>query len=69
MSTKLGNDLMSTVDILIRAFRAHTHGRSLPAPCMLGFSPLERQMEVQPDGGDLVSVLETCCCGRTRSRT
>jgi hypothetical protein len=57
MSTQLGNDLMSTVDVLIRAFRAHMHGRSLPAPCMLGFSPLDRQMEVQPGGEDLVSML------------
>lgn len=53
----VGNDLMSTVDVLVRAFRAHMQGRCLPAPCMLSFSPLERQMEVQPGGGDLVSVL------------
>jgi hypothetical protein len=51
------DDLMSVVDVLMRAFRAHMRGRNLPAPRMLSFSPLERQMEVQPGGGDLATVL------------
>ena len=45
------DDLMSTVDVLMRAFRAHTQGRRLPGPRMLSFSPISRQMEVLPEGG------------------
>ena len=50
-------DLMSTVDVLMRAFQAHTRGRSLPAPQMLSFSPLSRQMDVMPEGGDDITRL------------
>ena len=51
-TTGTSEDLMSTVDVLMRAFRAHTHGRCLPAPGVLSFSPLARRIEIEPDGRD-----------------
>lgn len=50
-TTGATEDLMSTVDVLMRAFRAHTRGRCLPAPRMLSFSPVSRQIDVMPEGG------------------
>jgi hypothetical protein len=50
-TTDTAEDLMSTADVLMRAFRAHTRGRCLPAPYMLSFSPRSRQMDVMPEGG------------------
>lgn len=44
-------DLTSILDMLMRAFRAHVHGRRLPAPVMVSFCPRKREVEVQPDGG------------------
>ncbi len=51
-ATGTSEELMSTVDVLMRAFRAHTHGRCLPAPGVLSFSPLARRIEIEPDGRD-----------------
>ncbi|GAB1515656.1 hypothetical protein [Actinophytocola sp. KF-1] len=57
-TTGTSEDLMSTVDVLMRAFRAHTRGRCLPAPYMLSFSPRSRQMDVMPEGsGDFARLL------------
>jgi len=48
----------STMDLLMGGYRAHVHGRSLPAPVLIAFRPGEALVEVQPHGGlDLVCVL------------
>lgn len=44
-------DFSSVVDMLMRAYRAHVHGRRLPAPVTVSFCPRKREIEVQPDGG------------------
>lgn len=41
----------STMDVLIGGFRAHLHGRTLPAPVAVTFHLLEGEVDVQPEGG------------------
>jgi hypothetical protein len=48
----------STLDLLMGGFRAHAHGRSLPAPVLVAFRPGQGLVEIQPGGGlDLVRNL------------
>lgn len=44
-------DLTSVVDMLMRAYRSHVHGRRLPAPVTVSFCPRRQEIEVQPDSG------------------
>lgn len=44
-------DLASVVDMLMRAYRAHVHGRRLPAPVTVSFCARKQEIEVLPDGG------------------
>jgi hypothetical protein len=43
--------ISSTLDLLIGGFRAHMHGRNLPAPVAVSFHPTDGEVDVQPEGG------------------
>ena len=41
----------STLDLLFGGYRAHVHGRNLPAPVHVAFDPTDAEIRVQPLGG------------------